>query len=160
MVDETHNLELAIEHDIERILHPTGATGPDAAVAPVPGSTLTAGPFPAAAPTGPSFPFAMHAAMPPPDFAPTGVTGMTGLSNPSGVPLTPQGVTGPFHVMAAYEATGSSGPYFVLAKDPNAPPSRFGVDSFGNERVPPPEPASDPGTGHQTGSQHQIFDKR
>ena len=137
MADETiaHNIELAIEHDIERLLHPTGTTGPSA------GPEYSSGTASFSGVTGP---------------APTAVAGATGTSGPTPA----QGVTGPFHILSAYEATGSSGPYFVLAKDPNAPPSRFGVDSEGHERVPPPEPTSSGGTGAQTGSQHQIFDKR
>ena len=156
MADETiaHNIELAIEADIEKLLHPAGATGPDAPSASVPAVPSASGPsgsVPAAA--------APVMASAPPLGAPAGVTAPTGATGTSG-PTPAQGVTGPFHILSAYEATGSSGPYFVLAKDPNAPPSRFGVDSEGHERVPPPEPTSSGGTGAQTGSQHQIFDKR
>lgn len=142
MVDETHSIEEAIEHDIERLLHPTGTTGSAAPVPAVPGPTVASGPVPAAAPN-----FSTPA-------TPTGTTGLQ----------TPQGVTGPYHVKAAYEATGSSGPYFVLEKAPLtdaelAQGARFGFDSHGRPHVPPPEPTSSGGTGAQTGSQHQIFNK-
>ena len=123
MVDDTvaHSIEEAIEHDIERLLHPTGTTGPAAAPAPV--ATAVPGSVP----------------------APT--VSIAAVAPAPGVPLTPA-VTG---------TTGTTGPALTDAE--RALGARFGFDSHGRPHVPPPEPTSSGGTGAQTGSQHQIFNK-
>jgi hypothetical protein len=128
--ERVHDVEQAVERDVERLLHPTGTTGPS-------GPTAVTGPAdPNVYPSGPSGPVGA--------IGGTGPTGLTAAAPPAGhtftVATTPAGVT--FTALLPHPAL--------------EPVGTHGTDAHGFPRVPRSEPTASGGTGDQPGDQHQL----
>ena len=133
--ERVHDVEHAIDRDVERLLHPTGSTGVTGATGPTILSNAAAlhGPT---APSGPSGPVGA--------IGGTGPTGLTAAAPPAGhtftVATTPAGVT--FTALLPHPAL--------------EPVGTHGTDAHGFPRQPRSEPTASGGTGNQPGDQHQL----
>jgi len=128
--ERVHDVEQAVERDVERLLHPTGTTGPS-------GPTAVTGPAdPNVYPSGPSGPVGA--------IGGTGPTGLTAAPPPAGhtftVATTPAGVT--FTALLPHPAL--------------EPVGTHGTDAHGFPKQPRSEPTASGGTGDQPGDQHQL----